>query len=287
MSLAKQYRRYTPDSPLKHPRQFWREMVADFRLAGGLAWQLTMRDFKAQYRQSFMGYAWAILPPFIASFTFILLRSSGAVRIGETSIPYAAYAIIGTLLWQVFADSLMQPIRIMGSCRQMLMKINFPRESLLISAIQFSLINLCIRLCILVPVLLYFQITPGIELLYAAPIGIIFIVLLGNSIGVFLAPLAGLYKDIQQGLMVIMTFWMLFTPVVFTGASKGLGGFIIKLNPVTHILPATRNWLTGQTVGPAELQSFALVVAATLALLTFGWLSYRVVLPRVIERLGM
>lgn len=287
MSLAKQYRRYSPESPLKNLSQFWREMIEDTRSARELAWRLTLRDFKAQFRQSFMGYAWAVIPPFFASVTFILLRSSGAVNTGDTGISYAAYAFIGTLLWQMFADSMMQPLRIMASSRPMLMKVNFPREAILLGAIQFSLINVGIRLVVLSVVLLYFQIPPGLEIIYGAPVGIVLLVLLGVSIGVFLAPLSCLYKDIQQGLTVVMTFWMLFTPVVFVGARSGLGGLIMQVNPVTHILAPTRNFLTGQSVSTLEVQAMGVVAVGTLLVLTVGWLSYRVVLPRIIERLGM
>lgn len=287
MSLSKKYRYYSPKSSLINAKQFWFEMLYDFRSARNLAWQLTLRDFKAGYRQSFMGYAWALLPPLFASVTFILLRSSGAISTSEPNIPYAAYALVGTLLWQVFADALMQPIRIMNTSTTMLMKINFPREALLLGALQYSLINLSIRLGIISIVLIYFQLPPGYAIVCGAPFAILCLVFLGYAIGVLLAPLACLYKDVQQGLAVIMNFWMLFTPVVFTNARQGIGGVIMSVNPVTYVLPAARNLLTGQQVTVNEFQVLAFIGAITLVLLIIGWLNFRVVLPHIIERLGM
>lgn len=278
---------YSADSPLRNPASLLRTMWSDLLTARELAWRLTIRDFSAQYRQSLVGYLWAFLPPFVASFTFILLRSGGMVSTGHTTIPYGAHVIIGTLLWQVFADAVLQPIRVMQSSKQMLIKINFPREALILAAIQYSGITLAVRVLILVPVLIYFRISIGWEALCIAPIGMLFLVLLGITIGILLAPLGGLYKDVQQGLLMIMTFWMFLTPVIFVGTREGLLGDLMYLNPVTHILPPVRNWLTGQAVSEPDFHGFVVVAACTLMLLGFGWLGYRVLLPRVIERLGM
>ena len=100
---------YTPESPLRHPGRMLAAMFRDLLACRELAWRLFVRDVNAQYRQTFLGYIWAFLPPMVASATFIFLNSQGIVKIATPGVPYAAFAMMGTLLWQVFVDSVQNP----------------------------------------------------------------------------------------------------------------------------------------------------------------------------------
>src|SRR5665213_561318 len=97
---------YSPESPLRQPVKLARDMFRDLLASRELAWRLFVRDTSAQYRQSILGYVWAFIPPLVASLPFVFLNSQGVVSIKETSIPYPAYAMIGTIIWQVFVDAL-------------------------------------------------------------------------------------------------------------------------------------------------------------------------------------
>lgn len=283
---APQIRIYAPGSPLKNPLAFLAEVWAGLLASRELAWRLTMRDFSAQYRQSYAGYVWAFLPPLAGAFTFILLRAGGAVSIdAPQGISYAAFALTGTIMWQTFLGSMNAPIATLTSSKSMLIKINFPREALIISPIQMSFISLGIRLCILIPVLIFFQFPLNTSILLA-PIGLISLVLLGNAIGVLLAPVAALFKDVGRGLGLISNFWMFLTPVVFPKVREGFLGTLMQINPVTHVLGTTRDWLTG-TVNSAFLPGYFIVMGCVAVALFVGAVLFRVLLGRVVERLGM
>ncbi len=275
---------YSPDSPLRRPAELVRHMVSDLAASRELAWSLTVRDFKSLYRQSYAGYAWAFLPPLVASLTFILLRQSGVVSFQSTSIPYPAFVLIGTVLWQIFVDSLNNPIRTLQGNRQMLVKILFPREALIVSAVQMSLLNVAIRLVILVPVMIWFRFPLSGSLLLA-PVGLFSLVLLGTVVGLLIGTLGLLYQDIQRGIVMLTGIWMFLTPVVYPEATKGVVGLLMRINPVTQPLVATRSWLSGETL--SDPGGFIVVILGTLVALLFGWLVYRLLLPRIIERLGM
>jgi len=276
---------YAPESPIKHPGAFLLEVIEGFKTSRELAWRLTLRDFSSLYRQSIAGYLWAFLPPLVTSFTFVTLRSSGAFTIEGTSIPYAAFALTGTILWQTFVDSMNNPLKTMGSCKAMLVKINFPREALILSPIFMSLINLGIRLAILIPVMLWFQfpLTPSLLL---APLGLLSLIILGTCFGLLLAPLGALYSDIGLGIMLSTTFWMFLTPVVFPGIRTGVAGILMQINPVTYTLGATRDWLTGTPDSPFTM-GFLIVTGGSLITLGFGAVIFRLLLGRVVERMGM
>ncbi|HTJ01046.1 MAG TPA: hypothetical protein VL527_19335, partial [Dongiaceae bacterium] len=91
---------YTPESPLRHPRILIQGMARDLLAGRELGWRMFQRNLSALYRQTILGYLWLILTPLAASLPFIFLHSSGVFKMGDTEIPYPAYVMMGTLLWQ-------------------------------------------------------------------------------------------------------------------------------------------------------------------------------------------
>jgi len=274
---------YTPESALRHPGRLFREMFRDLLASRELAWRLFVRDISARYRQSMLGYVWAFLPPIVGTFTFVLLNRSGVLATGETSIPYPAYVMIGTLLWQVFADSINAPIKTVTAAKSMLAKINFPREAILVSGVLEVLFNFLIRLVLLVAVFVFYGIVPPVT----APLAlaaVLAILCLGFMIGLILTPVGLLYTDISHMLTMVLSFWMLFTPVVYSPPSTGTLALLTKLNPVSPLIVTAREWLA---VGTATQFLPALCVfLVALFLLFAGWVLYRLAMPILVERMG-
>lgn len=276
-------RQYTPEGALHHPARLFREMFRDLLASRELAWRLFVRDISARYRQSILGYVWAFLPPLATTFTFVLLNRSGVFSTGETAVPYAAYVMIGTLLWQVFADAINSPIKTVTSAKAMLTKINFPREAILLSGLYEVIFNFLIRLVLLVGTLAWFKIVPPATAPLALA-GVLAILCLGFMIGVLLTPVGLLYTDIGQALTMMVSFWMLLTPVLYSPPSNGLLATLSKFNPVSPLIVTTRDWLT---VGQAtQFLPASCVFLVTLLLLFVGWVLYRLTMPILVERMG-
>jgi len=180
---------YSPEPLLGHPAKLVGTIACDIWAGRELAWRLFVRDLSAQYRQSFLGYFWAILPPLTGSLTFIFLNSSGIVSIKGTGISYAAFAMMGTLLWQIFVDAINCPIAALGSARAMLTKINFPREAILVAGIYMLAFNFLIRLLLVFAVMIVWKI-PVDAGLFFFPVASVSLFLTGFSIGLLLAPVA-------------------------------------------------------------------------------------------------
>jgi lipopolysaccharide transport system permease protein len=258
-------------------------MARDLVNSRELAWRLFLRDISAQYRQSILGYLWVFIPPLVASLPFIYLNAQGIVSIGATPIPYAAYAIIGTTIWQVFVDALNAPLRAVTAARPMLTRINLPREAILLSALAQVVLGFLVRLVLLVGVLAWFRIVPPATAVLF-PFGILSLILAGFVIGLLLTPLGILYSDVQQTLPIATTFLMLLTPVLYPAPRSGLGGAIASLNPLTPLVAATRDWIT---VGATEhVAAFFVITSIALVCLLLGWVAMRVAMPHLIARIG-
>ncbi|MEO1068429.1 MAG: ABC transporter permease [Cyanobacteria bacterium J06638_6] len=267
---------------MRRPGLLLRRMGADLLASRELAWQLMKRDISAQYRQSFLGIAWAIIPPIVASAGFAFAASAEVINVGATDIPYPAYVLLSTALWQTFNEAVMLPMQKVGAARMMLAKIQFPREALILAAMGQVLFNFAFKLLLVAGMFLWFRLAvpPTIVL---APVALLHLVLLGTVLGMFLAPLSALYQDFQKGMQLLLGTWLFLTPVVYPPPSgDGLFGLLVRFNPVTPLLVTTRDLITVGTI--SDPQGFWLVSALVFAGLPVAWVVYRLAMPYAIER---
>lgn len=275
---------YSPEPSRRFITSHLRDILGELPQAHELGFRLFKRNLKALYRQSLLGFAWALLPPLATAFLWILLRGSNVVAMPDTGIPYPVFVLTGTVLWQMFAEAVSAPLLQVTENRAMLSKINIPREGLLLSSVYQWLFNTAVKLLLLVLVYLYFRQEVSPAGLFLALLGIGAVGLAGFSIGVALTPLGMLYRDIDRGLAVVLPFLMYLTPVVYPVPAAGVIGLIMKWNPLTPLIVQTRGWLTAQPVFDVGFfWGFTLLFAL---LLLVSLVVYRLSMPMIIERIG-
>jgi lipopolysaccharide transport system permease protein len=274
---------YVPNSS---KTAFFSSLIAifkDIRPAHELAVRLFKRDVKSQYRQSFLGFFWMIVPPLLTAGLWIFLNNNKVVNVGETDIPYPLFVMVGTMLWQVFVEGVNQPLSSVNSNNSMLTKINFPREALLLTGFYTIMFNLGPKLLVLAAVFYFFKIEPALSLLYF-PLGVLMISLTGFAIGLMLTPIGLLINDVARGLVVLLPFVMYLTPVIYPAPASGQVALVMKFNPLAILINSTRDWLSGHLdYIPDE---FIMLSGFTLLFLMIGMLAYRISMPIITERFG-
>jgi lipopolysaccharide transport system permease protein len=274
---------YSPEPLLQHPWKMLKAIAADVWAGRELAWRLFMRDLKAQYRQTFLGYVWAFLPPLVGSATFIFLQSQGITNIEGTGIAYPAFAMMGTLLWQVFVDSMQSPLQSFGAAKGMLVKINFPREAVLVGGLYMVIFNALIRLALVAAVMWWWQVPVDQTVLFF-PVAIAALMAAGFAIGLGLLPISSLYGDVSRVIPIVSGFWMLLTPVVYPPRTEGLAGWLATWNPVSPLIITARETLTAQSL--SMLGPFFIVFACSLVVIFLGLVGFRIAMPHLIARMG-
>jgi lipopolysaccharide transport system permease protein len=275
---------YTPESMMRHPLRLFRIMWRDLLASRELAWQLMKRDISAQYRQSFLGIAWAIIPSLISAIGFSFAADSKVLNIGITDLPYPAYVMFGTALWQTFVEAMNGPVMEMTTAKQMLSRINFPREALILSRIGQVFFNFAFKLILIVGMFIWFRI-PVTWSVILFPVALIHLVILGAGIGTFLAPLGAISQDFSKGLVLASTIWLFLTPVIYPVPSgDGVFGTIVKLNPVTPLLVTARELATTGII--SDPQGFWVASIFAILLMLSSWLIYRLAMPFVVERMS-
>jgi lipopolysaccharide transport system permease protein len=274
---------YSPESPVRHPAKLVLETFGEFFASRGLAWRMLVRNIQGQYRRAFLGLLWAFVPSIVMAATFTLAQRANVIRVGETDIPYPAYVVFSLVLWQTFLEALNSPIRVLRSGHSLLTRVKFPSQALILSGLGEVFFNFGIKLAFLMVMFAVFRV-PIPWTIVLAPPALILLVLFGTALGLWLAPFSGLYEDVARVIELAGGIWMLLTPVIYPVPADGLFAWVVKLNPVTHLLVTTRELSTTGLV--SDPMGFGIVSAATLVLLFSGCLVFRLAMPFVVERMG-
>ena len=257
--------------------------MRDFPAARQLAWRLFLRDTRAQYRQSLLGFVWLFLPPIANTAVWIFLNSQQVISVETGGVPYPLFVLTGTVLWNAFNGSLSGSIGVIGEAGGMVSKLNFPHEALIFSAFLKVSLNTFIQSLLLIPTFLFLDVPAGWGVL-AIPAGLLALIMLGFSVGVFLIPIGTLYTDVGRAVQLGLRFAFFLTPVVYPIPETGIGQWLGSVNPVSPLIVTAR----GLALGGEDnmwLQSLA-TLGGTIVFLAFGIVVYKLAMPRLIERLS-
>ncbi len=274
---------YTPDSSLRRPTALLTGMVRDLLASRELAWRLFVRDVQAMYRKSLLGYTWILLTPVVTTLFFVFLHSRKILNVGETSIPYPAYVLVGMLLWEAFAGSLCAPLGRIRGAASMLTKLRFPHEALILTSFYQVVFNLSIKMLLVAAVFVWFRIDVGVTLLLA-PLAFLALIALGFTLGVILVPIGQLYQDVGKTLGMVTRVWFFATPVIYPPPAGWPARLLSQYNPVSPLLITARELLVGEPL--TQWPAFLVVTAITLVLGLAGWVVFRVSMPHLIARMN-
>ena len=247
--------------------------------------QVFLRDLKAAYRKSYLGYLWAIIPGLTTTAIWMFLNSQNIIQINETPIPYPLYVLIGSTLWIFFSAAVQSPLNSFASGSEVFVKLKVSPFAFIIAALGGLLFDLILKLALLVPVCIWFEIHPPIESFFFFPLGLFGILMLGLAIGILLIPLGSLYGDISRFLVFSLSFLMYLTPVVYPVPEEGWASTLVHLNPATYLLSATRDWLSFGESNYA-LQFF-IILSISIVFTFVGLVILRIVMPHLVARMGM
>jgi lipopolysaccharide transport system permease protein len=273
---------YSPASALRSPAGFLCEAFADLRRSWEPAKHLFLKNLRGRHRQSFLGYAWLLLPPLATALVWTGLNYSGIISVGETRVPYPLFVLIGTMFWSAFVEALKCPVMDLKNARDILLKVRMPHEAVILAGLGAVFFNFAIRASLVAVAFIFYGYIPGWTV-FLTPFVLLSIVCLGLAIGLWLAPVGLLYDDVNRTLDVLLGFGFLITPIVYPAPKTWPLSLIAELNPLVPLLGTGRRWLQGFDVPAAP--GFLTVSMVSIVALLAGWLFYRVAKPHVVSRM--
>lgn len=224
----------------------------------------TWRDIKVKYKQTLLGFAWAVLQPLLMMLIFTLFFGK-ALKVPSDNIPYPIFVFSGLLLWNVFSTGVTGAGNSMVTNANIIKKIYFPRLIIPLSAVLVSLFDFLMAFVVFVGIILWYQFQPDfLQLLYCFPGGILITTMGTFGIGTFLASLNVKYRDFRYVIPFMVQALLFISPVIYPSSivSQRWLELLFAINPMTGAISLFRMPFTG--VAP---DTVVLAISFTSALL--------------------
>lgn len=236
-----------------------------------LLYQMAMRDLLLRYKQTVMGFGWALFNPLINTIVFSIIFTR-VTQLPTDNIPYPLFAFTGLLVWNFFASSLRFALISLSSNNVLVTKVYFPREIFPFSTVIVAFVDFVVASPVLIGLMLYYQ-TPVTLAVLWLPLIVAVQVAFTTGVALMLSMANLFYRDVKYIFEVVITVWMFATSVVYPiSVVDGRLGVLLRLNPMTPIVEAYRDVLLR---GQAPLTvDFLAVAVMSFVILGLSWLHF-------------
>jgi len=272
----------------------WRSVhqIKEIAASRNLLWNLTLRELRSKYRRSVLGWSWSLLNPLaqMAIYTFVFGLLFGAkAPVGDPSgiTTYGLYLLTGIIPWGFFALICSVGLQSILSNTNLVRKVAFARESLVLSQVLFCFVQFSIEMSLVCLVLLI----AGSAILPWLPMTLLLMVLMAcfaGGIALVLSVSAVFFRDLPYLWTIINQLWFFATPVIYDpkiieGKVPAVVEEVLHWNPTAVFIRAFRA-TTYHGTAPKLHDIGALVVAATISLI-IGLATFNKLKRRLAEEL--
>ena len=227
-----------------------------------LVYFLVWRDIKVRYKQTVIGVGWAVIQPVMIMLVFSLLFGRLA-RLPSDGVPYPVFYFSALLPWLYFAQAFGQATNSLVGQQALIKKVYFPRLVLPIVGVVSGLIDLGMAFVVLVGLALLYGIVPGWPILLV-PVYVLLAMLTALSLGLWLAPINAVYRDVRHAVPFVTQIWMFASPVVYASSLVPEPWRpLYRLNPLAGAIEGFRWAVTGRGV-PVDLSVVVSVLIVAL-----------------------
>ncbi len=277
-------RRPLASAPLSHgvsyPSPFMFATASRIFRFRNLLLTLTLRELKARYRGSALGYLWSLINPLLllAVYSFVFgVAFKPAARGG--SDPYALFLVTGLFPWIWTATSLNEATVSLQTHAGLIKKAVFPAELLPLISVAANGLHFLLALpivggALLVGRALGYPVGGWAALLL--PVVVLLQAVLLSGLGLGLSAVNALFKDVKDILANVLTLTFFLTPILYTLSAVPYENLVraISWNPFTPFTLAYQELLFAGRV-PGFFLWGQMVLLAALAWFAGSWLFER------------
>jgi len=225
---------------------------------------------RVRYRQSALGYIWAVLQPVmmvaIYSVVFALLA-----RVPTGNTPYVVFAFSALVPWLYFSNGLLLATNGLVSNASLVLKVYFPRELLPLSYIGAAFVDFCIGCAVLALAMAIYGVRPHATLVWIFPLmGVATIFLIGTSL--LCSAVEVKYRDVGLAMPFLIQLWLFATPVLYPlhAVPARLQPFY-TLNPMVAVVDGFRSALVLGSPPDLQLLARAFWISVVLLVFSYAW----------------
>jgi lipopolysaccharide transport system permease protein len=238
-----------------------------------LLYTLTVHRISVRYKQSVLGYFWAVLHP-VLLLTIYTIIFSRLVVVQTHGVPYAIFAFSALLPWTFFSSGLSGATIGLPAHSNLMSKVYFPREILPLSYVLAALLDFLIASLVLGALMFYYGFRLTTSALWVIPAMLTLIVFL-TGIALFTSALQARFRDVGVAMPLLLQVWMFATPVVYSRASvpQALRHWY-DLNPLVAIMETFRGALVTGAFPDRMLLAECLGISLLVAAVSYAWFKH-------------
>lgn len=234
----------------------------------------TLRDIKVKYKQTVLGFLWAVLQPLAMALLFSFFIGKAITNYTNMQTPYVVFALSGLVLWGIFSSGISNAGNSMVSNANIIKKIYFPRLIIPISAVLVGVFDFFMAFIIFIIFCFFNHVTFCWQAVIYFPVGLVLTSIATFGIGTFLAALNVKYRDFRYIIPFLVQFLLFLTPVIYpiTITSNTYLKVVMALNPMTAPLDIFR---AGIGVGHIDFILDGISILSSLILFLIGLVYFR------------
>jgi len=258
--------------PGRVEKNYWRDLWRYRELFYILSW----RDLRVRYKQTVIGFAWAVIRPVLTMLIFTVVFGYLASFKAVGGPPYPIVVFAGMVPWQFMATALSEASGSLIGNANLLTKVYFPRIIIPVSSIIVSLTDSAIAFALLLLMMAGYGYVPPLQILLL-PVFALQAFLLAVGLGLFVTALNVKYRDFRYIIPFIVQIGTYVAPVGYSSAVisqrfSDTARVWYSLNPAVGIIDGFRWCIIGEPLYyPAVLMS----AATTLAFVGLGVRHFR------------
>lgn len=183
-----------------------------------LLFYMVLRDVTVMYKQTVLGFFWAILNPFfqIVVFSLIFGKIAG-ISTGLQGLPYPVFSSLAVIPWTYFASTFTASSNSLITTAPIFTKVYFPRIIIPVVPVVSKLADFFISLIILLGVMVFYKYIPG-KNVWLFPLPLAIIIITSAGLGFWLSSLSLQYRDFRFAINFILPLLMYLAPVAYPAA---------------------------------------------------------------------
>lgn len=243
----------------------WQEL----RQYRDLFYFLVWRDIKVLYKQTILGFSWAIIRPVFSMIVFSVVFGRLA-NVPSDGVPYPIFSYAALIPWTYFSSAMSDSTNSLITNKNMLTKVYFPRLVIPMTPVLAKLVDFAISFVILGLLMAWYGIVPTWKILFL-PLLVLLMILTAAGIGMWLSALAIQYRDVRHAIQFVVQILMYAAPVVWPVSliteKFGYGVHLLYgLYPMAGVIEGFRSALIGTNPMPWDLILMGTISAVLIAL---------------------
>ena len=238
-----------------------------------LIYTLTLHRISVRYKQSVLGYLWAVLHPVLLLLIYTIVFSRVAT-VPTNGTPYAIFAFSALLPWTFFSNGLSAAMIGLPANSYLMSRVYFPREILPLSYVLAALLDFLIASLILAALMVYYGVPLTASTLWVVPALLTLTVFL-TGVALFASAMQTRFRDVGMAMPLVLQVWMFATPVVYSRSSvpEGLRHWY-DLNPLVGIMETFRSALLHRAFPDSMVLAESVALSLVIAVISYAWFKH-------------